>query len=335
MPVFGFVVNVFHGLAGVGGGRLYSLRLAFIMPPFLFFRGFLMLSQQAFLAAQKVIPGGVNSPVRAFRGVGGTPRFIARAEGAFIFDVDGRRYIDYVGSFGPAIVGHAHPGIVHAVQQAAENGLSFGAPTTAETQLAEAIVARVPAVEMVRMCNSGTEATMSAIRLARAFTGRSDFLKFAGCYHGHSDGLLVAAGSGALTIGVPDSPGVPAAYAQHTLTAPYNDIAALEQAFAEYGEQLAAVIVEPVAGNMSCVPPDPAFLRALRHLCNKYGTVLIFDEVISGFRVSLGGAAGRRFWRTARHHGIARPARRRVSGGDAFRQSGIHGGGAGEPAPDG
>ena len=290
MPVFGFVVNVFHGLAGVGGGRLYSLRLAFIMPPFLFFRGFLMLSQQAFLAAQKVIPGGVNSPVRAFRGVGGTPRFIARAEGAFIFDVDGRRYVDFVGSYGPAIVGHAHPGIVHAVQQAAENGLSFGAPTTAETQLAEAIVARVPAVEMVRMCNSGTEATMSAIRLARAFTGRSDFLKFAGCYHGHSDGLLVAAGSGALTIGVPDSPGVPAAYAQHTLTAPYNDIAALEQAFAEYGEQLAAVIVEPVAGNMSCVPPDPAFLRALRHLCNKYGTVLIFDEVMTGFRVARGGA---------------------------------------------
>ena len=210
-----------------------------------------MLSQQAFLAAQKVIPGGVNSPVRAFRGVGGTPRFIARAEGAYIFDVDGRRYVDFVGSYGPAIVGHAHPGIVHAVQQAAENGLSFGAPTVAETQLAEAIVARVPGVEMVRMCNSGTEATMSAIRLARAFTGRTDFLKFAGCYHGHSDGLLVAAGSGALTIGVPDSPGVPPAYAQHTLTAPYNDIAALEQVFAAHGERLAAVIVEPVAGNMS------------------------------------------------------------------------------------
>ena len=275
MPVFGFVVNVFHGLAGVGGGRLYSLRLAFIMPPFLFFRGFLMLSQQAFLAAQKVIPGGVNSPVRAFRGVGGTPRFIARAKALLFLMWMAAVILIMSAHFGPAIVGHAHPGIVHAVQQAAENGLSFGAPTTAETQLAEAIVARVPAVEMVRMCNSGTEATMSAIRLARAFTGRSDFLKFAGCYHGHSDGLLVAAGSGALTIGVPDSPGVPPAYAQHTLTAPYNDIAALEQAFAEYGEQLAAVIVEPVAGNMSCVPPDPAFLRALRHLCNKYGTVLI------------------------------------------------------------
>ena len=249
-----------------------------------------MLSQQAFLAAQKVIPGGVNSPVRAFRGVGGTPRFIARAEGAYIFDVDGRRYVDFVGSYGPAIVGHAHPGIVHAVQQAAENGLSFGAPTVAETQLAEAIVARVPGVEMVRMCNSGTEATMSAIRLARAFTGRTDFLKFAGCYHGHSDGLLVAAGSGALTIGVPDSPGVPPAYAQHTLTAPYNDIAALEQVFAAHGERLAAVIVEPVAGNMSCVPPDPAFLRALRHLCSKFGTLLIFDEVMTGFRVARGGA---------------------------------------------
>ena len=226
-----------------------------------------MSSQDAFLAAQKVIPGGVNSPVRAFRSVGGTPRFIARAEGPYIFDVDGKRYIDYVGSYGPAIVGHAHPAIVRAVQEAATRGFGFGAPTEAETALAEAIVARVPAVEMVRLCNSGTEATMSAIRLARGYTGRSDFLKFAGCYHGHSDGLLVAAGSGALTLGVPDSPGVPAAYAQHTLTAPYNDIPALEQAFADYGDRLAAVIVEPVAGNMSCVPPDPAFLHTLRRLC--------------------------------------------------------------------
>ena len=249
-----------------------------------------MSSQDAFLAAQKVIPGGVNSPVRAFRSVGGTPRFIARAEGPYIFDVDGKRYIDYVGSYGPAIVGHAHPAIVRAVQEAATRGFGFGAPTEAETALAEAIVARVPAVEMVRLCNSGTEATMSAIRLARGYTGRSDFLKFAGCYHGHSDGLLVAAGSGALTLGVPDSPGVPAAYAQHTLTAPYNDIPALEQAFANYGDRLAAVIVEPVAGNMSCVPPDPAFLHTLRRLCSAHGVVLIFDEVMTGFRVALGGA---------------------------------------------
>lgn len=249
-----------------------------------------MSSQDAFLAAQKVIPGGVNSPVRAFRSVGGTPRFIARAEGPYIFDVDGKRYIDYVGSYGPAIVGHAHPAIVRAVQEAATRGFGFGAPTEAETALAEAIVARVPAVEMVRLCNSGTEATMSAIRLARGYTGRSDFLKFAGCYHGHSDGLLVAAGSGALTLGVPDSPGVPAAYAQHTLTAPYNDIPALEQAFADYGDRLAAVIVEPVAGNMSCVPPDPAFLHTLRRLCSAHGVVLIFDEVMTGFRVARSGA---------------------------------------------
>ena len=249
-----------------------------------------MSSQQAFDRAGRVIPGGVNSPVRAFTGVGGTPRFIARSEGPYLFDIDGNRYIDFVGSFGPMIAGHAHPQVVDAVNRAVRNGMSYGAPTEAETEMAERIVARVPSVDMVRMCNSGTEATMSAIRLARAFTGRDQFLKFAGCYHGHSDGLLVAAGSGALTLGVPNSPGVPAAYASHTLTAPYNDIAALEQAFADYGKTLAAVIVEPVAGNMNCVLPAPGFLETLRCLCDEYGTVLIFDEVMTGFRVAYAGA---------------------------------------------
>ncbi|MDO4776732.1 MAG: glutamate-1-semialdehyde 2,1-aminomutase [Cardiobacteriaceae bacterium] len=249
-----------------------------------------MSSQQAFERAGRVIPGGVNSPVRAFTGVGGTPRFIARSEGPYLFDVDGNRYIDFVGSFGPMIAGHAHPQVVEAVTRAVRNGMSYGAPTEAETEMAERIVARVPSVDMVRMCNSGTEATMSAIRLARAFTGRDNFLKFAGCYHGHSDGLLVAAGSGALTLGVPNSPGVPAAYAAHTLTAPYNDIPALEQAFADYGDTLAAVIVEPVAGNMNCVLPAPGFLEALRRLCDAHGTVLIFDEVMTGFRVAYAGA---------------------------------------------
>lgn len=249
-----------------------------------------MSSQQAFERAARVIPGGVNSPVRAFKGVGGTPRFMARAEGAYLFDVDGRRYVDFVGSFGPAIAGHAHPEVVDAVQQAVARGMSYGAPTEAETTLAEAIVARVPSVEMVRMCNSGTEATMSAIRLARGFTGRENFLKFAGCYHGHSDGLLVEAGSGALTLGVPNSPGVPKAYAEHTLTAPYNDMETLEKVFAEYGDTLAAVIVEPVAGNMNCVLPEAGFLSRLRELCTRYGVVLIFDEVMTGFRVAHGGA---------------------------------------------
>ncbi|UJF24320.1 glutamate-1-semialdehyde 2,1-aminomutase [Suttonella sp. R2A3] len=248
------------------------------------------ISERAFAQAQQFIPGGVNSPVRAFASVGGTPRFIAHAEGAYITDVDGRRYVDYVGSFGPMICGHNHPAIRQAVIDAASHGLSFGAPTEAETVLAEQIVKRVPSVEKVRMCNSGTEATMSAIRLARAFTGRDDILKFAGCYHGHSDGLLVAAGSGALTLGVPNSPGVPKAYAQHTLTAAYNDMNALEHAFREHGERLAAVIVEPIAGNMNCVPPTKAYLDALRRLCDDYGVVLIFDEVMTGFRVARSGA---------------------------------------------
>lgn len=247
-------------------------------------------SQQAFARARQVIPGGVNSPVRAFAGVGGDPLFIRKALGAFIEDIDGNRYIDYVGSYGPMINGHAHPEVVKAVQEAAAAGMSFGAPTEAESQLAEMVAARVAGVEMVRMCNSGTEATMSALRLARAFTGREKILKFAGCYHGHSDGLLVAAGSGALTFGVPNSPGVPAAFAAKTLTAAYNDAAALEQVFREHGNTLAAVIVEPVAGNMNCVPPSSEFHRRLRALCDEYGVILIWDEVMTGFRVAYGGA---------------------------------------------
>lgn len=247
-------------------------------------------SEQAFEKAKKVIPGGVNSPVRAFASVGGTPLFIRKAEGAYLEDIDGRRFIDYVGSYGPMINGHAHPKVVETVQEAAALGMSFGAPTVSETLLAEKVVARVNGVDMVRMCNSGTEATMSAIRLARAYTKRENILKFAGCYHGHSDGLLVAAGSGALTFGVPNSPGVPADFASHTLTAIYNDVEALEEIFAQQGETLAAVIVEPVAGNMNCVPPSLAFHQRLRELCNQYGVVLIWDEVMTGFRVGYHGA---------------------------------------------
>lgn len=249
-----------------------------------------MSSATAFARAKRVIPGGVNSPVRAFGSVGGDPLFIRRAFGAHVEDIDGRRYIDYVASYGPMINGHAHPQVVEAVRRAAGHGMSFGAPTQAETELAEKMVERVPGVEMVRMCNSGTEATMSAIRLARAATGRNDILKFSGCYHGHSDGLLVAAGSGALTFGVPDSPGVPVDWVRHTLLAPYNDIAALKTVFAEHGKRLAAVIVEPIAGNMNCVPPARAFLAKLRELTRAYGTILIFDEVMTGFRVARGGA---------------------------------------------
>lgn len=249
-----------------------------------------MSSERAFARAKKVIPGGVNSPVRAFRNVGGNPLFIRRASGAYVEDTDGRRYIDYVASYGPMINGHAHPQVVEAVRLAAGQGMSFGAPTEAETQLAEKIIDRVPGLEMVRMCNSGTEATMSAIRLARAATGRNDILKFSGCYHGHSDGLLVAAGSGALTCGVPNSPGIPDDLVRHTLLAPYNDIAALEHVFAEQGKQLAAVIVEPIAGNMNCVPPARAFIARLRELTRANATILIFDEVMTGFRVAYGGA---------------------------------------------
>jgi len=247
-------------------------------------------SSSLFDQAQRVIPGGVNSPVRAFKGVGGEPIFIDHAHGAKITDTNGQQYIDYVGSWGPMILGHSHPDVINAVKKAVDKGLSFGAPTTIETTMAEKICQLVPSIEKVRMVNSGTEATMSAIRLARGFTGRDTIIKFEGCYHGHSDALLVKAGSGALTLGVPSSPGVPPALAEYTLTLPYNDLAATAELLHEKGELVACIIVEPIAGNMNCIPPEKGFLEGLRQLCDKYGIVLIFDEVMSGFRVALGGA---------------------------------------------
>lgn len=247
-------------------------------------------SQALFEEAQKHIPGGVNSPVRAFRGVGGTPVFIHHAEGPYLHDEDGNRYIDYVCSWGPAIVGHANPEVVEAVAEAARRGLSFGAPTAVETEMAQAVKRLFPSMELLRMVNSGTEATMSALRLARGFTGRDKIVKFEGNYHGHVDSLLVKAGSGALTFGTPTSPGVPAAVVEQTLTLDYNDADQVRQVFSEIGDQIAAVIVEPVAGNMNCVPGQPAFLQALRDVCTEHGSVLIFDEVMSGFRAALGGA---------------------------------------------
>jgi glutamate-1-semialdehyde 2,1-aminomutase len=247
-------------------------------------------SEQLFQQAQKTIPGGVNSPVRAFKSVGGTPVFIDSANGAYLYDVDGKKYIDYIGSWGPMLLGHNHPAIREAVIKAAEKGLSFGAPCPAEITMAETICELVPSMEMVRMVSSGTEATMSAIRLARGFTGRNSILKFEGCYHGHADSLLVKAGSGALTLGVPNSPGVPADFAKYTLTAEFNNLEQVKQIFAEQGADLACIIVEPVAGNMNCIPPAPGFLEGLRALCDQYGAVLIFDEVMTGFRVALGGA---------------------------------------------
>ncbi|MGC3982704.1 MAG: glutamate-1-semialdehyde 2,1-aminomutase [Steroidobacteraceae bacterium] len=240
--------------------------------------------------ACRYIPGGVNSPVRAFRGVGGEPLFLARASGAYVFDSNGKRYIDYVGSWGPMVLGHAHPEVIRAVQERAALGLSFGAPTEIETELARKLCELMPAIELVRMVSSGTEATMSAIRLARGYTGRDKIVKFEGCYHGHSDSLLVKAGSGLLTLGVPTSPGVPAALAAHTITLNYNDSAQVEQVFADIGSEIACIIVEPVAGNMNCVPPLPGFLQTLRKVCDQSGAVLIFDEVMTGFRVALGGA---------------------------------------------
>ena len=249
-----------------------------------------MNNQSLFNAALEVIPGGVNSPVRAFKGVGGSPCFIQRAQGPYLYDEEGRRYIDYVGSWGPMILGHAHPEVLQAVHEAVDRGLSFGAPTKIETTMAERIRTLVPSMEMVRMVSSGTEATMSAIRLARGYTGRDLIVKFEGCYHGHSDALLVKAGSGALTLGVPSSPGVPAALAAYTLTLPYNDSASIQQLFKDCGHQIAAVIVEPVAGNMNCVPPVSGFLETLRAVCDEAGSLLIFDEVMTGFRVALGGA---------------------------------------------
>ena len=247
-------------------------------------------SELLFARAQRHIPGGVNSPVRAFRAVGGDPIFFQRGEGAYLIDADDRRYIDYVGSWGPMIAGHAHPDVVRAVQDAAARGLGFGAPTAVETEMADTLCALMPALEQVRMVNSGTEATMSAIRLARGFTGRDAIIKFEGCYHGHADSLLVKAGSGALTLGVPTSPGVPADLAAHTLTLDFNDAQQVEAAFARHGDEIAAIIVEPVAGNMNCVPPLPGFLQTLRRCCEAHGSLLIFDEVMTGFRVALGGA---------------------------------------------
>lgn len=247
-------------------------------------------SEDLFRKAQLHIPGGVNSPVRAFRGVGGQPVFFHRAEGPYLFDEDDNRYIDYIGSWGPMILGHGNAEVLAAVNEAARNGLSFGAPTAAEVEMADLVCELVPSMDMVRMVSSGTEATMSAIRLARGYTGRDTLIKFEGCYHGHADSLLVKAGSGALTLGVPSSPGVPAALAEHTLTLEYNNAAQVEETFAKMGDQIACVIVEPVAGNMNCVPPMNGFLNTLRKCCDEHGTVLIFDEVMTGFRVALGGA---------------------------------------------
>ena len=247
-------------------------------------------SDRLFAAACEVIPGGVNSPVRAFRGVGGNPVFFARAEGAYLFDADDRCYIDYVCSWGPAILGHAHPEVIREVQEAATLGLSFGAPTEIEVEMATRVRELMPSMELVRMVSSGTEATMSAIRIARGFTRRDVLVKFEGCYHGHSDSLLVKAGSGALTLGVPSSAGVPDSLAVHTITLPYNDLASAQAFFAERGHEVACIIVEPVAGNMNLIPPLPGFLQGLRELCDRSGAVLIFDEVMTGFRVALGGA---------------------------------------------
>ncbi|MEO8039749.1 MAG: glutamate-1-semialdehyde 2,1-aminomutase [Betaproteobacteria bacterium] len=249
-------------------------------------------SETLFERSQRVIPGGVNSPVRAFRSVGGTPRFIVRGRGAHLWDADGKTYIDYVGSWGPMIVGHAHPEVVRAVQEAAEDGLSFGAPTERELEMAELITRLLPSIEMVRLVSSGTEATMTAIRLARGFTGRNRIVKFEGCYHGHADALLVKAGSGLLTFGQPSSAGVPAETTQHTTVLDYNDVAGLEQAFAAQGAEIAAVILEPVVGNMNFVMPSQEFLRALRSLTRQHGALLIFDEVMTGFRVGPQGAQG-------------------------------------------
>ena len=247
-------------------------------------------SESLFERAQRVIPGGVNSPVRAFKGVGGTPRFIDRAAGAYIWDADGQRYIDYVGSWGPMILGHAYPAVIDAVREQAGRGLSYGAPTALECDLAEQLCACVPSMEQVRLVNSGTEATMTAIRLARGATGRDAIVKFEGNYHGHADSLLVKAGSGALTLGVPSSPGIPADVARHTLTATYNDLESVRALFAEHGDDIAGIILEPIAGNMNFVKPVDGFLEGLRTLCDEHGAVLIFDEVMTGFRVALGGA---------------------------------------------
>lgn len=249
-------------------------------------------SQQLFREARRYLPGGVDSPVRAFKAVGGTPPFIVKGLGSKIHDVDGNEYIDYVGSWGPLILGHAHPQVIEALKRAIGRGTSFGAPTELETTLARMICTAIPSIEMLRFVSSGTEATMTALRLARAFTGRDKIVKFAGCYHGHSDGLLTRAGSGIATLGLPDSPGVPVGYAQNTLVTPYNDTQTVEQLFRHYPKEIAAIIVEPVAANMGVVPPQPGFLINLRKLTDEFGALLIFDEVITGFRVAYGGGPG-------------------------------------------
>ena len=248
------------------------------------------MNNNHFDIAKRYIPGGVNSPVRAFKAVGGTPVFFERGSGAYLYDTDGRSYIDYVGSWGPMILGHAHPDVINRVREVMANGLSFGAPTLIETELAKKICTLIPSIEKVRMVNSGTEAAMSAIRLARGFTGRDKIIKFEGCYHGHADALLVKAGSGALTLGIPTSPGVPADTVKHTITLEFNNSGLVLDVFEDMGDEIAAVIVEPVAGNMNCIPGLPDFLDTLRQACNRHGSILIFDEVMTGFRVALGGA---------------------------------------------
>ena len=304
-------------------------------------------SRKLFEEAKKHIPGGVNSPVRAFRSVGGEPLFIKKAKGSKIYDADNKAYIDYVLSWGPMILGHTHPKVTAALKKAVANGTSFGAPTELEITLAKMVKKAVPSIEMVRMVSSGTEATMSAIRAARGFTGRDKILKFDGCYHGHADSLLVKAGSGVATFGLPDSPGVPADLARLTLTVAYNDLAAVKDMAVREGQRIACIIVEPVAGNMGCVPPEPGFLQGLREICDKYGIVLIFDEVMTGFRVAYGGAQqlykikpdmtclgkviggglpGRSFWRQARDHGEARASGPHLPSRNAFRQSPCHDG---------
>lgn len=247
-------------------------------------------SEQLFNDAQQVIPGGVNSPVRAFKGVGGTPVFFDHAQGAYVFDADGNRYVDYVGSWGPMILGHNHEVVMNALTEQMQKGLSFGAPTAIEIEMAQEVCKLIPSMDMVRMVNSGTEATMSAIRLARGFTGRDKIVKFEGCYHGHADSLLVKAGSGMLTLGVPTSPGVPASVAEHTITLDYNNLDQVRECFAQASSDIACVIIEPIAGNMNCIPSEKSFLQGLRELCTAHGIVLIFDEVMSGFRAALGGA---------------------------------------------
>lgn len=249
-------------------------------------------SSDLFLEAQSVIPGGVNSPVRAFKGVGGDPIFFKQGKGAYLVDVDDRSYIDYVGSWGPLILGHCHPAVIAAVDKVLHSGMSFGAPTELEIRLAKKIISLVPSIEKVRMVNSGTEATMTAIRLARGFTGRNKFIKFNGCYHGHSDSLLVKAGSGLLTLGIPSTPGIPASITEHTLTADFNDLDQVAKLFEKYPDDIATIILEPVAGNMGFIQPKPGFLKGLRELCDKYRALLIFDEVMTGFRVGLSGAQG-------------------------------------------